>query len=54
MLRAKAVKYKKGDVPFRDKFLSNTDGLGSFAGIPIVTQAVNGASIHATKIGVSQ
>jgi len=41
MLRAKAVKYKKGDVPFRDKFLSNTDGLGKFAGIPIVTQTVN-------------
>lgn len=41
MLRAKAVKFNKGGVPFRDKFLSNTDGLGSFAGIPIVTQAVN-------------
>ncbi|MBV8633084.1 MAG: Fe-S oxidoreductase [Burkholderiaceae bacterium] len=41
MLRAKAVKYKQGKVPFRDKFLSNTDGLGSFAGIPIVTQTVN-------------
>ena len=41
MLRAKAVKYQKGDVPLRDKFLSNTDGLGMFAGIPIVTQTVN-------------
>ncbi len=41
MLRAKAVKYQKGGVPLRDKLLSNTDGLGSFAGIPIVTQAVN-------------
>ena len=41
MLRAKAVKYQKGGVPFRDKLLSNTDGLGSFAGIPIVTQTVN-------------
>jgi Fe-S oxidoreductase len=41
MLRAKAVKYKKGEVRLRDKFLSNTDALGSFAGIPIVTQAVN-------------
>jgi len=47
MLRAKAVKYKKGDVPFRDKFLSNTDGLGMFAGIPIVTQAVN--AVNKTK-----
>ena len=41
MLRAKAVKYKKGDVSTRDKFLSNTDALGMFAGIPIVTQTVN-------------
>ncbi len=47
MLRAKAVKYKKGEVPFRDKFLSNTDGLGSFAGIPIVTQTVN--AVNKTK-----
>ncbi len=41
MLRAKAVKFSKGEVPARDKFLSNTDGLGKFAGIPIVTQTVN-------------
>src|SRR5712692_3104439 len=41
MLRAKAVKYQKGEVRFRDKLLSNTDALGSFAGIPIVTQTVN-------------
>ncbi len=41
MLRAKAVKFKKGEVSARDKFLSNTDGLGIFAGIPVVTQTVN-------------
>ncbi|WP_420475097.1 heterodisulfide reductase-related iron-sulfur binding cluster [Noviherbaspirillum sp. ST9] len=41
MLRAKAVKFRKGEVALRDKFLSNTDGLGTFAGIPIVTQTVN-------------
>ncbi len=41
MLRAKAVKFRKGEVRMRDKFLSNTDGLGKFAGIPIVTQTVN-------------
>ncbi len=52
MLRAKAVKYKKGDVPFRDKFLSNTDGLGSFAGIPIVTQAVNAVNKTAFARGL--
>jgi len=41
MLRAKAVKWKRGDVPFRDKVLSRTDILGKFAGIPIVTQTIN-------------
>ncbi|HEY1059618.1 MAG TPA: heterodisulfide reductase-related iron-sulfur binding cluster [Limnobacter sp.] len=41
MLRAKAIKFKQGGATFRDKFLSSTDALGSFAGIPIVTQTVN-------------
>ncbi|MEY3980025.1 MAG: Anaerobic glycerol-3-phosphate dehydrogenase subunit [Pseudomonadota bacterium] len=47
MLRAKAVKFKKGEVSSRDKFLSDTDGLGMFAGIPIVTQTVN--AVNKTK-----
>ena len=41
MLRAKAVKFKKGDVKMRDKLLASTDKMGMFAGIPIVTEAVN-------------
>lgn len=41
MLRAKAVHFKQGKSTFRDKLLSSTDKLGHFAGIPIVTQAVN-------------
>ncbi|MES2152288.1 MAG: heterodisulfide reductase-related iron-sulfur binding cluster [Pseudomonadota bacterium] len=41
MLRAKAVKFKGGEVALRDKLLSNTDGLGKLAGIPVVTQTVN-------------
>lgn len=52
MLRAKAVKFKKGEVPARDKFLSNTDGLGMFAGIPIVTQAVNAVNKSSITRGV--
>lgn len=48
MLRAKAVKFRKGDVRLRDKLLSNTDALGSFAGIPIVTQTVN--TVNKTKL----
>ena len=47
MLRAKAVKYKKGEVSTRDEVLSDTDGLGMFAGIPIVTQTVN--AVNKTK-----
>lgn len=41
MLRAKAVKHKKGETTLRDKLLSSTDMLGQFAGIPIVTATVN-------------
>jgi Fe-S oxidoreductase len=51
MLRAKAVKYQKGEVSLRDKFLSNTDGLGKFAGIPIVTQTVN--AVNKTRLARS-
>ena len=41
MLRAKAVKFRNGQVPLRDKILSSTDKLGLFAGIPIVAKTVN-------------
>jgi len=41
MLRAKAVKFKKGETTFRDKLLSSTDALGKLASIPVVTQTVN-------------
>src|SRR3569623_1853042 len=41
MLRAKAASYKRGEVNTRDRFLSNTDALGHFAGIPVITQTIN-------------
>ena len=41
MLRAKAIKYKKGGTSFRDKLLSSTDAMGKLASIPVVVQAVN-------------
>jgi Fe-S oxidoreductase len=41
MLRAKAIKFKKGEVGTAEKLLASTDVHGSFAGIPIVVQAVN-------------
>jgi glycerol-3-phosphate dehydrogenase subunit C len=44
MLRAKAVKYKKGETGFRDKLLSSTDAVGKLATIPVVVKAVNKAN----------
>ena len=41
MLRAKAVKFRKGETRFRDKLLSSTDALGKLASIPVVVQVVN-------------
>jgi len=44
MLRAKAVKFRKGDVRGRDKILTSTDMVGKLAGIPVVAQVVNAAN----------
>ncbi|MBU0500637.1 MAG: Fe-S oxidoreductase [Gammaproteobacteria bacterium] len=44
MLRAKAVKYQQGDVKTRDRILTSTDLVGSFAGIPVVAGIVNAAN----------
>jgi len=41
MLRAKAVHFSRHGMPGTDRFLTSTDKVGWFAGIPIVTQAVN-------------
>jgi Fe-S oxidoreductase len=41
MLRAKAVKFKKGEPGFRDKLLSSTDAVGKLASIPVVVHVVN-------------
>jgi Fe-S oxidoreductase len=44
MLRAKAIKYRKGGVDAGSKLLASTDVHGQFAGIPIVTQVANAAN----------
>ncbi len=44
MLRAKAFKFKQGDVKTRDRILTSTDTVGSLAGIPVVAQVVNAAN----------
>jgi glycerol-3-phosphate dehydrogenase subunit C len=41
MLRAKAIKFRKGEVKAGERFLASTDVHGQFAGIPVVVQAVN-------------
>ncbi len=41
MLRAKALKFKNGEIKFRDKMLSSTDTMGKLATIPVVVQTVN-------------
>jgi len=47
MLRAKAIKFRKGEVGRSERFLASTDTHGSFAGIPIVVQTVN--AVNRTK-----
>ncbi|MHB8346919.1 MAG: heterodisulfide reductase-related iron-sulfur binding cluster [Acidiferrobacterales bacterium] len=44
MLRAKAVKFRKGGTRLRDRILTSTDTVGRLAGIPVVVQFVNGAN----------
>jgi glycerol-3-phosphate dehydrogenase subunit C len=44
MLRAKAIRYGKGEVGVGEKLLASTDVHGQLAGIPIVVQAVNAAN----------
>src|SRR5512134_2854922 len=44
MLRAKAVKFRKGEIRFRDKLLSSTDAVGKLASIPVAVQFVNAAN----------
>ena len=44
MLRAKAVKFKKGEVRTRDKILTSTDTVGKLAGIPVVVNFVNASN----------
>ena len=54
MLRAKAVKFRKGEVRFRDKLLTSTDALGKLAAIPVVAQTVNAANRNGVARGVLQ
>ena len=52
MLRAKAVKFRKGGASFRDKLLSSTDTLGKLATIPVVVQFVNAVNKNGVARGI--
>jgi Fe-S oxidoreductase len=54
MLRAKAIKFGKGQVSAKEKFLASTDTHGSFAGIPLVVQAVNAINRTRAMRGLMQ
>lgn len=47
MLRAKAIKFRKGEVGAGERFLASTDVHGQFAGIPVVVQVAN--ALNRTK-----
>lgn len=49
MLRAKAYKFKNGDVKARDRILTNTDMVGKLAGIPVVSNVVN--AVNRSELG---
>jgi glycerol-3-phosphate dehydrogenase subunit C len=48
MLRAKAVQFRKGEVPASRKLLTNTTAVGKLASIPVITQAVNASNASPT------
>ena len=49
MLRAKAKKFRDQGVSLPDKLLSDTDRVGSLAGIPVVAEIVN--TVNRSKVG---
>ncbi|MBT6275246.1 MAG: Fe-S oxidoreductase [Chromatiales bacterium] len=44
MLRAKAVKHRKGETSLRDKVITSTDQIGRFASLPVIVNSVNVAN----------
>lgn len=52
MLRAKAVKFKKGDTRFRDKLITSTDLVGKTASMPVINSLVNGGNKNSAIRGL--
>jgi Fe-S oxidoreductase len=51
MLRAKAIKFRKGDIKTRDRMITSTDTIGRFASIPVITQTVNSSTLRKRDAG---
>ncbi len=54
MLRAKAIKFRKGEVGLGEKLLASTDVHGKLAGIPVVVQTVNAVNRTALARGLME
>ena len=54
MLRAKAVKFRNGEVHPRDRLLSSTDAIGKLAAIPVVAQTVNALNGNAAARSIME
>ncbi len=52
MLRAKAVKFKKGDTKFRDNLITSTDMIGKVASKPVINSIVNAANNNGVLRGL--
>jgi len=52
MLRAKAVKFKKGESRFRDNVITSTDMIGKVATKPVINSIVNGANKNGVLRGM--
>jgi glycerol-3-phosphate dehydrogenase subunit C len=52
MLRAKAVKFKKGESKFRDNVITSTDMIGKVATKPVINSLVNGANKNGVLRGM--
>jgi len=54
MLRAKAIRFRKGETSFRDRLLTSTDVMGKLNTIPVVVQTVNALNKNKAFRGVLQ
>ena len=54
MLRAKAVRHRKGEFTLRDRVLTSTDAVGKLATIPVVVKVVNAANTSPPIRGVME